>query len=85
MELAEDAVAPEHLAQLMRHVAKGLDSHAQWVGTAAHEAAQERCYWRASSAFEHVYDAANRAVISKQAAHVNRNDLPSESSVRGVG
>jgi hypothetical protein len=41
--------------------------------------------WRASLAFEHVYDAANRAVIGKEAAHVNWNDLPPESSVCGVG
>ena len=40
-ELAESAVVPELLAQLMEHVALNLDAHARWVGTATPQAERE--------------------------------------------
>lgn len=40
-ELAADAVIPEHLADLMAHVAKNLVAHATWVGTVTLEARAE--------------------------------------------
>ena len=40
-EVADDAVVPERLAELMAHVAENMDAHARWVGTATAEAAAE--------------------------------------------
>jgi hypothetical protein len=40
-ELAESAVVPEQIAQLLVHVAANLRAHAGWVGTHSVEAAAE--------------------------------------------
>jgi hypothetical protein len=40
-ELSEDAVVPEQLAALMRHVAENLEAHARWVGKLSVEARAE--------------------------------------------
>jgi hypothetical protein len=42
VELAEDAVVPKLLGELMAHVAENMDAHARWVGAATAEAAAEQ-------------------------------------------
>ena len=41
-ELAESAIVPEKIAELMQHVASNLEAHAAWVGDAVDAARQER-------------------------------------------
>ena len=41
-ELAESAVVPERIAELMQHVAENLVAHADWVGNASGAALRER-------------------------------------------
>lgn len=41
-ELAESAVVPEKIAELMQHVASNLEAHAAWVGDSVEAARQER-------------------------------------------
>jgi len=41
-ELAESAIVPEKVAELMQHVAFNLEAHAAWVGDAVDAARQEQ-------------------------------------------
>jgi len=67
-ELAESAVVPEQLAQLMAHVAENLDAHAKWVGAETPPAAEEQRWMRKVAAdYRGIAEAALRAVATMRA------------------
>jgi hypothetical protein len=49
-ELAQDAVVPDQLSRLFAHVAKNMEVHARWVGTASPQASREYDALRATAA-----------------------------------
>ena len=67
-EVAEDAVVPEQLAALMRHVAENMDVHARWVGTATPEArAEHDALAELAGDYRQIADAAGRAAATMRA------------------
>ncbi|MDC0682745.1 hypothetical protein [Sorangium atrum] len=72
-DLANNAVVPERLAELFRHVADNLEAHAAWVGSATPEARLEHdAMRRVAAGYRGIGDAAGRAAEAMRAA----GDLP---------
>ena len=69
-ELAEDAVVPETLARLMRHVALNMVAHAEWVGAASEPArAEQSGLRRVAEAYQSIATAAEQAARTMRELH----------------
>jgi hypothetical protein len=72
-DLANNAVVPERLAELFRHVADNLEALARWVGSATPEARLEHdAMRRVAAGYREIGEAAGRAAETMRAA----GDLP---------
>jgi hypothetical protein len=68
-ELAQSAVVPELIGELLLHVTQNLEAHAQWVGASSEAARQEQAALRQVAAdYRAVAEAAARAVQHMRAA-----------------
>jgi hypothetical protein len=68
-ELAQSAVVPELIGELMLHVTQNLEVHAQWVGASSEAARLEQTALRQVAAdYRAIAEAAARAVQHMRAA-----------------
>jgi hypothetical protein len=68
-ELAQSAVVPELIGELLLHVTTNLEAHAQWVGASSEAARREQTALREVAAdYRAIAEAAARAVQHLRAA-----------------